>query len=91
MTDEKWRTALDIYLAAAELPEHERKPFLNSASIDPELIQKVVAALEDVESPAAPPSAAAGTQRIGARIGRYLVTALLGQGGMGEVYAAQDT
>ena len=64
LTNEKWREALDIFLAAAELPENERRSFLHSASVDPELIQKVMAALEDSESRANPAPPVREPQRV---------------------------
>jgi Tol biopolymer transport system component len=97
MTEEKWRKALDLYLAAADLPPEQRESFLDSCSIDPELIQKVIGALEEtgagssINSAVPCPGSNSGTSRIGTRVGHYIVTAALGRGGMGEVFSAQDT
>jgi serine/threonine protein kinase len=95
VTEERWRLALEIYLAAAEMPKHQRESYLGSASIDPEMLLKVAAALEDSESRASAadpgtPGPGVEAPRIGTQVGRYLVTTPLGHGGMGEVYSAQD-
>ena len=50
MTEEKWRKALDLYLAAAALPPEKREALLVSSSIDSEMMQRLIGALEDAES-----------------------------------------
>ena len=84
MTEEKWRKALDLYLAAAALPPDQREALLVSSSIDSKMMQRLIGALEDAESrsrdnvPVEPHRSDSG--RIGMRVGRYVVTASLGQG-----------
>ena len=95
MTEEKWRKALDLYLAAADLPPEQREALLVSSSIDSKMMQRLIGALEDAESRSRDNVPVArhrsDTGRIGMRVGRYVVTASLGRGGMGEVFSAQDT
>lgn len=93
MTEEEWRKALNLYLTVADLPPEEREALLHSSSIDSEMLRKLAGALEDAEGrsvdnlPMASPGSASG--RIGLRVGRYVVTAALGRGGMGEVFSAR--
>jgi len=88
MTQQQWQAAWKIYQAAQELPDSERRAFVESASPDPEIVQEVLAMLEAPEPPPDPP---APSTWVGKEIGRYVVTAQLGCGGMGEVYSARDT
>src|SRR4051794_13676801 len=95
MTEEKWRKALDLYLAPAEVPPERREALLASSSIDSKGMERLIDALEEAESRSK--GSLPGTRhdpdsgRIGMRVSHYVVTAWLGRGGMGEVFSAQDT
>ncbi len=55
---------------------------------DSDAVDTVAMPLPD-ESPSLPPQPAAGAAPIG-HIGRYALKSLIGEGGLGTVYAAQD-
>ena len=80
LSADDWRAVLELSHAAAELPEHERLPFLESSGSSPEIIGEVLALLGEGSPPVAP------VLREGARVGHFVIGALLGRGGMGEVW-----
>src|SRR6266540_1737420 len=91
MTSEQWRTAWRIFNTAREIPATERRHFVESESVDPEVVRRVFELLEkdpDSEDPVPTPEPA---RRSGTQVGRYQIGELLGCGGMGEVFAARDT
>jgi len=103
MTAHRWSDVERIFHAALELPAEARPAFLTESCADDEALRREVESLLDetsqtgfLEQPALHVAAGMAqnsnaVQLTGQRIGVYQIQALLGKGGMGEVYRARDT
>ena len=84
MTDAQWQAAWKLCQAGSNIPREQLRAFLDTATSDGEVRDAVLAMVEGTGK-------TESLDRIGQTIGRYVVTERLGQGGMGEVFAARDS
>ncbi len=102
MTPERYQQIGDIYHAVLDVTAEERTAFLDRACAgDEELrseVESLIASHEQasnfIASPALAVAAGLLAQRdslVGQMVAHYRVLSLVGEGGMGEVYLAEDT
>src|SRR5947209_1281865 len=104
MTPERWDQVARLYGAALELGPDERTAFLGQACGDDRDLHREVESLLAAKSELGDFLAAGAMNdaakmlaekksvlRAGHRLGHYQVLSLVGVGGMGEVYLAEDT
>ena len=104
MTPERWQQITSIFQAALERPAGERAAFVNERCVgDEDLRHEVQEMLNShgqasrfIEEPAVNVAArltptVSSASLVGKLISHYKVISLVGSGGMGEVYSAEDT
>src|SRR5438876_7829740 len=104
MTPERWQQVKELFHSALEHESNHRTLFLDEACAGDLLLRREVESLitsheqtgSFIESPAYELGADLLTEDqaeklVGQRVAHYQIVALLGSGGMGEVYLAHDT
>jgi eukaryotic-like serine/threonine-protein kinase len=104
MTPERYKKVGEIFHAATELPREKRAAFLTEVCGEDEELRREVESLlasdenvgDFIESPALEVAAEIladeqAKEKIGREIASYKIVSLIGAGGMGEVWLAQDS
>jgi serine/threonine protein kinase/TolB-like protein/tetratricopeptide (TPR) repeat protein len=95
VTPERWQQVKKVLAAALECPPEERAGYLDQSCTDPLLrreVESLIAAHEQVDSNSIKqPAVEDNALKSGTKLGSYEILALVGSGGMGEVYKAHDT
>jgi tetratricopeptide (TPR) repeat protein len=102
MTPDRWQQIEQLYHAALTRDQNQRADFLREACAGDDALRREIESLlvhgAETNSFLEAPALAAklfvehpGQSFIGRQIGPYRIVSLLGAGGMGEVYQAQDT
>src|ERR1700730_16034983 len=104
MTPERWQQVEQLYHAALEREESQRAAYLIQVCAGDDVLRREIESLLAQEkrgdalldSPALEVAARAMAKDLrqslrGQQLGSYKMLSLLGAGGMGEVYQAQDT
>src|SRR5262245_33933360 len=103
-TSDRWQQISQLYHAALARPREDRAPFLSDACAGDEPLRREVESLLAQPASAAGlldaslgavaahlVSDSGASALIGRSLGIYQIQALIGAGGMGEVYRARDT
>jgi serine/threonine protein kinase len=92
MTPERWQQVAEAFEAALELNTEQRSAFLSKLSPDDGSLCGEVEALlaEDAVQSETPASVIRAATLAGKRIGSYQVVRVIGEGGMGVVFEAEQ-